>query len=166
VNGEQPQRTPADEAVRLVLGGRWAALATTGDRGPLGSMVSYAVEPRFGGVLMFLSRLSLHIRNLETSPEASLVVSLPDGPAVVDPQTIPRVSLQGPVATIDRSDPGFAAAWRIYTVRLPTAQARLGLGDFTLYRLLPEEARFVGGFGAARTLRGDALREAARRLEG
>ncbi len=151
----------AHEAVRLINAGRWAALATTGDRGPLASMVSYAVESGMVGLLMFLSRLARHTRNLETEPNASLVISLPDRPEVLDPQTLPRVSVQGSVHPIERDDSQFARTWQVYADRFPSAVPRLQLGDFTLYRLVPAEARYVGGFGAARTIRGEALRAAA-----
>jgi len=157
--------TEAREAARLILAVRWAALATTGDRGPLASMVSYAPEPGLQGLLMFLSRLARHTRNLATGPSGSLAISMPDRPDVIDPQTLPRLSVQGPVESIERTDPAFAEAWRIYVERLPTAAPRLQVGDFTLFRLIPEEARYVGGFAAARTIRGDALRSAAVDLE-
>jgi putative heme iron utilization protein len=153
--------TEAHEAVRLITSGRWAAMASHGDRGPLASMVSYAVEPGLTGLTTFLSRLARHTRNLEEDPTASLAISLPDRPEVLDPQTLPRVSVQGPIEAIERSDPAFSTAWGIYVERFPAAAPRLQLGDFTLFRLVPEEARYVGGFGAARTIRGDALRQAA-----
>ncbi|MDH5371602.1 MAG: CREG family protein [Acidimicrobiia bacterium] len=156
--------TEAHEAVRLINAGRWAALATAGERGPLASMVSYAVEPEFSGLLMFLSRLARHTRNLEAGSVASLAISVPDRPDVLDPQTLPRASVQGSIQAIERNDPGFADAWGVYASRFPTAVPRLQLGDFTLYRLVPAEARYVGGFGAARTIRGDQLRNAANDL--
>ena len=143
--------TEAHEVVRLITGGRWAALASHGDRGPLASMVSYAAEPELKGLTMFLSRLARHTRNLEGEASAE----------VLDPQTLPRVSVQGRVEAIERSEPTFAAAWEIYVERFPAAAPRLQLGDFTLFRLVPEEARYIGGFGSARTIRGDALRQAA-----
>ena len=153
--------TEAHEAVQLIIGGRWAALASYGDRGPLASMVSYATEPGLTGMTMFLSRLARHTRNLEEQTSGSLVISLPDRPEVLDPQTLPRVSVQGIVVAIERTDPAFAPAWQTHIERLPAVAPRLQLGDFTLFRLIPDEARYVGGFGAARTIRGDALRQAA-----
>ncbi len=155
----------AGDAVALIRAGRWAALATTGERGPLASMVSYATEPGSTGVLMFLSRLARHTRNLDDSPLASLAISTPDRPDVADPQTLPRVSLQGAIERITRDDPGFAAAWNVYAKRFPSAVPRLQLGDFSLYRLTPEEARYVGGFGAARTIRAGDLQRAAASLD-
>ena len=159
------QSSEALDATRLINASRWAALATTGDRGPLASMVSYAPEPGLTGLLVFLSRLARHTRNLEAEPSGSLAISVPDRPEVLDPQTLPRVSVQGSVEPIERTDPAFPGAWQIYAERLPAATPRLQLGDFTLFRLTLEEARYVGGFGSARTIRGDALRAAAVELD-
>lgn len=153
------------DAVRLIKAGRWAALATAGDREPLASMVSYAVEPGLSGLLIFVSRLAMHTRNLESGSGASLVVSMPDHSEVLDPQTLSRVSIQASAGPIERDDPTFPGAWEIYADRFPAANPRLQLGDFTLFRLLIEDARYVGGFGAARTIRGEALRAAAADLE-
>jgi putative heme iron utilization protein len=150
----------ARQAVAMIRTHRWGGLATAIDGEPMASMVSYAVEPSLG-LLMFLSGLARHARNLNANPVASLVVTVADGPDVADPQTLARVSVQGSVERIARDDAGFAAAWLAYVERFPSAESRLGLGDFTLYRLVPESARFIGGFGAARTIKGDALREAA-----
>lgn len=151
------------QAYRMLKDNRWSALATTGEGGPMASMVSYAIAPDLS-ILMFLSGLARHSRNLDETPLASLVVSGPDQPEVTDPQTIPRVSVQGIVEPIPRDDPEFGPAWQVYVDRFPFAAPRLGLGDFTLYRLVPESVRWVGGFGAARTIKPDALREAAQEL--
>ena len=153
----------AQQAVRMLKNHRWSALATTGQDGPMASMVSYAIEPDLG-ILMFLSGLARHSRNLKETPLASLVVAEPDQPEVADPQTIARVSVQGTVEGIPRDDPGFGPAWQVYVDRFPFAAPRLQLGDFTLYRLVPSAARWVGGFGAARTIKPDALRAAAEQI--
>ena len=80
------------EIARLVLSKRWGALATLNDGAPLASMVAYAPEPEIAGILMFLSGLSAHTRNLLDDPRCSLVVTEAD-PGKGDPQTLPRVSL-------------------------------------------------------------------------
>lgn len=151
------------EVARLVLSQRWAALATLNDGAPLASMVAYAPEPEMTGLLLFLSGLSLHTRNLMADARTSLVVGRPD-PGTGDPQTLPRVSLQGRVREIPREAPEFGTAWGHYLARFPEAAPRLDLGDFVLLRLVVDEARYVGGFGRAATLAGDELREAGRAL--
>lgn len=151
------------EIARLVLSQRWGALATLNDGAPLASMVAYAPEPGLAGLLLFLSGLSLHTRNLTADPRTSLVVGQPD-PGTGDPQTLPRVSLQGRALEISREAQEFGTAWGHYVARFPEAAPRLNLGDFMLLRLIVDEARYVGGFARAVTLDGDELREAGRAL--
>lgn len=151
------------EIARLVLAQRWGAVATLNDGALLASMVAYAPEPGLAGLLLFLSGLSLHTRNLASDPRTSLVVTQPDS-GIGDPQTLPRVSLQGRVTEIPRDAREFDAAWGCYVARFPEAAPCLGLGDFVLLRLVVDEARYVGGFARAVTLSGDALREAGRAL--
>lgn len=152
------------EIARLLLSKRWGALATLNEGAPLASMVAYAPEPEIAGILMFLSGLSAHTRNLLDDPRCSLAVTEAD-PGKGDPQTLPRVSLQGRVQEISADLAGYAAAWTRYVERFPDAESRRGLGDFRLFRLVVEEARYVGGFARAVTLSGEELREAARALE-
>jgi putative heme iron utilization protein len=116
-------------------------------------MVAYAVEPGLRGLLVFVSMLSEHTRDLLTDPRASLVVSAPD-PGEGDPQTLARVSLEGVAHEVSRHDPGFAGAWAVYVGRFPDAAPRIALTDFLL---IPERARYVGGFARAATYTGEEL---------
>ena len=127
----------------LLRGQRWGALATLGGGKPLASMVAFAPEPGFAGFLLLLSRLSLHTRHLLADPAASLAISEADTGAG-NPQTLARVSLQGRVEQIPDGAPGHAAAKALYVGRLPSSAPLFGFQDFHLFRLVPEEARFVG----------------------
>jgi hypothetical protein len=149
------------EIARLVLGQRWAAVATLDDGHPLASMVAYAVEPGLEGLLFFLSGLSRHTRNLVADGRASLAISAQDT-GEGDPQTLPRVTLNGLAEVLARTDPRFAGAAACYVARFPAAASRFDLGDFLLFRFLVTDARYVGGFARAVSLTGDELREAAR----
>ena len=88
------ETTEREKLARVLWGGRWAALATHGDGVPLASMVAYACEPGFAGLLLHLSRLSAHTRNLLASPFTSIVISEPDSDRVRNPQTLARVSIR------------------------------------------------------------------------
>lgn len=150
---------------RVIRGQRWAALATSGPGGPLGSMVAYACEPDFGGFLMLLSGLSRHTRNLWESPNASLVISEPD-PGSGNPQTLARVSIQGEAKLLGEDSPGYAQAKAMYVDRLPASAPLFEFEDFSLFRLVPEEARFVAGFARAYTLNAEELTAAANTAPG
>ena len=154
---EDPERK---YLARVIRGQRWAALATRGQEAPLASMVAYACEPDFGGFFMLLSGLSLHTRNLLTSPPASLVISEPDS-GVGNPQTLARVSIQGEAKPLREDSPGYAEAKAVYEKRLPASAPLFGFEDFSLFRLVPHEARFIAGFARAYTVSAEELKEAA-----
>ena len=153
------------EAARLVLAQRWAAVATLSDGSPLASMVAYAPEPGLSGLLMLVSQLAHHTRDMLAAPRVSLAVTAPDT-GEGDPQLLPRASLQGTVAQIPRNGDDFAAAAAVYVHRFPQSAMRLELADFVLLRLTVEEARYVGGFARAASMSGEELREAAREVQG
>jgi putative heme iron utilization protein len=146
----------ASDAARLVVAQRWAALATVSQGRAAGSMVAYAAEPGLRGLLMFLSMLGSHTRDLIADPRSSLVVTAPD-PGEGDPQTLPRASLEGAAHEVARHDPEFAGAWACYVGRFPDAAPRIALTDFLLMRFVPERARYVGGFARAATYTAEEL---------
>lgn len=149
------------DAARMILGHRWAALATIGDDGASGSMVAYAPEPDLGALVLFLSGLSEHTGNLVRAPRVTLVVSETD-PGTGDPQTLARVSISGTAKIVERTSPDFDAVWQTYIARLPDAAPRIVLGDFWLFRIVVGEARYVGGFAEAGTIPAARLAAAAR----
>jgi putative heme iron utilization protein len=153
--------TEREKLVRLIRGGRWAALATHGNGVPLASMVAYACEPGFAGFLLHLSRLSAHTRNLLASPSASIAISEPDTARVRNPQTLERVSIQGEARPLRMDSGGYAEAKALYEKRFPDSSPLFGFGDFLLFRLVPREARFVAGFARAYTVGPEELKEAA-----
>ena len=140
--------TIEDEAARLLLEQRWAALALSGPDGPAASMVAYAVEPAMAGLLVFVSSLAAHTRLLAATGTAALAIGAPDLGAG-DPQQLARLTLTATAAPLEREDADFAAAWPVYAERFPAAVPRLALADFALFRLSPTAAHFVGGFARA-----------------
>jgi len=159
-----PTPPPAAEETaclaRLLHTTRWVALATARDEEPLASWVAVAPEPDFGGFLLHLSHLALHTRYLETNPRVALAWSEPDT-GKGDPQTLARLSLQGVVHPIAREHADYARAQACYLACLPDAGQTFALGDFTLYRFIPDTGRFVPGFGRAHRVTPAELRQVA-----
>jgi hypothetical protein len=153
------------EVVRLIQVHRWAALATLHEGAPAVSMAAYAVEPGLDGLLMFLSQLSAHTRDLLADGRCALAIAQPDT-GEGDPQLLPRVGLHGQALPIPRDAEEFALAGARYVQRFPDALPRFQLGDFHLFRFVIGDARYVGGFARASTFTGDQLRETARGLAG
>jgi len=148
------------DAARLVQEERWAALATLDGGLPLSTMVAYTPEPGLGGLVMFLSGLAAHTRALLADPRCSLAVTRPDG-GKGDPQLLPRVSIQGRVEALEPESKEHAAAKALYLARFPDAEPRFELADFVLFRFVPSEARYVGGFARAIRMTGSQLAGAA-----
>ena len=151
------------EAARLILNHRWAALATVEGGAPLATMVAYAPEPTLDGIIIFLSELSQHTRNLLRDPRVSLVISEPDD-GEDDPQLLPRVSLTGGARPIAAEDAGFERVKALYLSRFPDAEMRFEMSDFHLFRLVPADIRYVGGFARAFSMSPKDLTDAAAAL--
>lgn len=119
-----------------------AALATLmADGSPYASLVTVTLDHDLAPILL-LSGLSDHTRNLAADARVSLLF---DGTAgLVNPQTGPRVTLTGRARPSD--DKRLAAR---FLARHPGAALYAGFGDFAFWRVAPERAHFVGGFGRA-----------------
>jgi heme iron utilization protein len=124
-------------------------------------MVAYAVEPDFSGVLLHLSRLALHTRNMLHDARASLVITESDS-GKGDPQTLARVSLHGGVMELSHESDAFSVACATYLRRLPEAEVLFGFADFVLFRLEAVDIRYVGGFARAYTVSGEQLKKMAK----
>lgn len=122
-----------------------ATLATQSEGQPFASLVTHAVAPD-GALLMWLSTLSQHTRQLIREPRCALLAQ--GVPAEVNPQTAPRVTVTGEAARIE--DAGLKARW---LARHPYAALYAGFGDFALWRVVPQGGLLVGGFAAAHRLR-------------
>lgn len=145
-----PDQLPADQlptdnkiALRRVARGcRKAGLATLLEDGaPYASLVTVAFDLDLAPILL-LSGLADHTRNLLADDRASLLLDGTDGHP--NPQTGPRVTLTGRAARCD--DDALRAR---FLARHPAASLYAGFGDFAIWKLTPERAHFVGGFGRA-----------------
>jgi len=141
----------------LLHGHRVAALGTLGADGlPLVSMVPFAMDATQGCLVLHVSGLAAHTRNLVASPLVSLLVmqpEVPGGPV----HALPRVTLDAKASTPDAGSTGWQACRDAYLARFPQAQPMTQLGDFRFVALQVHAARHVAGFGAARTVDNDEL---------
>lgn len=120
---------------------RKASLATLMGGTPYCSLVTVAFDHDLAPILL-LSGLSDHTRNIMADARVSLLLDGTDGHP--NPQTGPRVTLTG---RAERSDDGRLSAR--FLARHPSAARYAGFGDFAFWRMAPERAHFVGGFGRA-----------------
>ncbi len=144
----------------LIRSQRIASLGTLRDGVPLVTMVLYAMEPDFSGFYLHLSRLAHHTQALLADPHISLMIAEPDDGSQ-DPQLLKRVSIQGEAKLRPKGTADWEEARSLYLARFPAAVTMFSLGDFDLYRVEPQAARFVAGFGQAYNLTAGHFREAA-----
>jgi heme iron utilization protein len=129
-----------------------AALATLHKGEPAVSMVPVALLP--DGLLLHVSDLATHTRDLREHPRVSLLLMGEGGDL---PQARPRVSIAGDATFIDQDTAQYAAARAVYLARFAQAAMTFELADFSLVHIAPVSARYVGGFAQAHALAGEAL---------
>ena len=138
-------------ARHLVRAADRATLATAlvGHSWPYASLVMAAVD-HDGSLLLLLSDLAEHTKNLKADPRVSLLF---DGTAGLnDPLTGPRLTLLGRAEVT--TEPRHRTR---YLARHPAAALFADFGDFRFYRVAITRGHLVGGFGRIRWIEADAL---------
>jgi hypothetical protein len=117
------------------------ATLTPGSGDPYCSLVNVASHPD-GSPILLISRLALHTRNILGDPRVSLML---DERAEGDPLEGSRIMLSG------RAEEGSITERdllrRRYLNAHPSAAAFAGFGDFSFFRIRPNGAHLVAGFG-------------------
>ena len=141
----------ANEARKLLRRARTATLGTINadDGTPYASLVNVATDVR-GLPLLLVSTLAWHTRNLLADPRASLMVA--EVPPSGDALTGPRVTVMGRFVKVAED-----AVRRRYLARHPAAELYAGFGDFAFWRMEPERAHAVAGFGRIETIPADEM---------
>src|SRR5205823_2496298 len=125
---------------RLIRSERIAHLATLRDGAPMVSMTLYMPERDFSAFYVHVSRLAWHTQDMQHDGRVALSISeRDDGRA--DPFTLMRVSIRGEAAQL--AD-GPKEAW---LARFPEQAINFQLADFSFWKIVPRDARFVAGFG-------------------
>ncbi len=136
-----------------------AALACLDEQGaPAVSMVSFAVDPATADLLLHVSALAAHSRQMAADPRVGLMVLGADGDAE-SPQALPRLSLRASARVVAAGSDEAAHCHRVYLARHPQAELMTQLPDFRFVRLQVQSVRQVQGFGAARSVEPARWRE-------
>jgi uncharacterized protein (DUF924 family) len=136
----------------------WAVLGTVGADGE--PLASYApcIADELGRFYVFLSGLSAHTHHLVETSRASLLV-LEDKPGAGNPFARRRLTYRTIAVPIPRDAPSWEALLDHFAKRFGNIVETLrALGDFQLFRLAPESATYVRGFGQAYRLEGPELK--------
>jgi heme oxygenase (biliverdin-IX-beta and delta-forming) len=130
---------------QLIRGQRWGCLATLKDGNPHASFVAYVPEVDFSALLIHVSRLAPHTQNLLADSRAAFAITEQDQ-GNGDPQILARVSIQGRALEVGRDTQDYPQSRNRYLQTLSTAGQLFTFSDFILFRLVPEQVRFVAGF--------------------
>jgi hypothetical protein len=143
-------RDNAHEARQLLRAHRYGALSTLSKKfngHPFGSITPYLVD-HDGSMLILISALAEHTKNIQSDPRVSLITHNQDDPHI---QTQGRVTVVGS-ATLeaDRDDAG-----KRYLRYFPEAETYFAMHDFQFYRIVPQAIRYIGGFGNIHWVKAD-----------
>jgi len=136
-----------------------AALGTVEGTEPFVSMTPFAVATDGRAVILHVSRLAAHTRNMLRNPAVSVLVMEPEGPGKMS-QGLARVTIQGTARFLEPSEAGYLAAREAYLSRFPKAAELFSFGDFGLVAVEVRSARLVGGFAQAHSLTAEAFARA------
>ena len=136
----------ADALRALVRSQSVGSLGTLHSEEPFVSMVPFALLPDGQGVIVHVSRLASHTKDMQADPRVSLMVMATQADS---PQSRARVTIQGDSMSLPPDADTYVAARACYLARFPDAEHIFELGDFTLFRIAPVRLRVVGGFGQA-----------------
>jgi heme iron utilization protein len=134
-----------------------AALATLHRGEPAISMVPFVVSPSETHLLIHVSALATHTRDMLDHPRVGVLVT-DEIAGPISPQALPRVSLVCDAEPLERDSSAYLDARARYLARFPDAAQMFELGDFSIFVLRPQSARLIAGFGRAHSLAGESLK--------
>src|SRR3981081_1518379 len=134
---------PAKVARSLLRRSRQGALATlaAGSGDPYCSLVNTASHAD-GSPILLISRLALHTRNILADSRVSLML---DERAEGDPLEGSRIMLAG--RAVEAADDDAVILRRRYLNAHPSAETFVNFKDFSFFRIRPNGAHLVAGFG-------------------
>ena len=140
---------------RLLDGTSLAHLATVLPDGAPHSVPVW-VDPEGDRIAILTGPDSRKARNLRCDPRVALSISeTDDGRA--DPFTLMRVTIRGEAQNL-KDDLSMKDPW---LARFPEQAINFTLADFSFWRIVPRDARFVAGFGRIHNLSAADLTAAA-----
>ncbi len=132
--------------VSLLKNSKIASLGTSQDNQPFVSMVTYSNSPNFSEFYILISQLAVHTKNIIENNKVSLMI-YQSGNQTKNPNSLARVTINGKAFVVDKSDENYSLVKENYLAKNPTAEILFNLGDFQIFRIEIDEARFVCGFG-------------------
>ncbi len=144
----------------LIRNNRVASLGTIRDSVPNVSMVLFYESKDFTSFFIHISQLARHTQNISQNPNVSLMISESDA-LKKNPQSLSRISLTGEAVSLDKNSKLFEEMKNQYLNKYPDSKLNFQLGDFNLFEIKVQSARFVAGFGKIYSLHKEDLKKAS-----
>ncbi len=122
----------------------------------MASMTLYLPAPDFSAFYVHVSRLAWHTQDMQHDARVALSIAETDDRRA-DPFTLMRVTIRGDAEDL-KGDVSLKDRW---LERFPEQAINFQLADFSFWKIVPRDARFVAGFGRIHNLSADELRKAA-----
>jgi putative heme iron utilization protein len=142
---------------KLIRNERVAHLATLRGGAPMASMTLYLAAADFSAFHVHVSRLAWHTQDMLQDPRVALSLAETDDRRA-DPFTLMRLTIRGEAIQVADESGGLKKQW---LARFPEQAINFGLADFSFWRIVPRDARFIAGFGRIHNLSADQLKELA-----
>jgi len=134
-------------------------LATVSDDSqPLASQTPFAVDDD-GAFLVLVSGLAEHGRTLRSAKTVNVMLMV-DEAGLANPFARERLNYDCSVDMVSRDTDDWATAERLLAERFGKfVDTLVQLPDFMIFRLQPQEGRYVAGFGAAYRIVGNEIEQ-------
>ena len=143
---------------------RSASLATLTNQGePFASMVPFAIDKKTANLVIHISEFAAHTRYIQQRPTASLMICTSEetNKPVHD---LSRVTFAVKAAEPERDSEEWTYYRDIYLERFPDVEFMTHFKDFHFFVLEITRVRQVAGFGAAKTLNVEDVKELIQKL--
>src|SRR4051794_4029142 len=144
----------------LIRAQRVAHLATLRGGAPMASMTLYLPEPDFSAFWLHVSRLAWHTQDMAHDARVALSIAEADD-ARADPFTLRRVTIRGQALNLPNEAAEHAGLRKSWLTRFPEQVVNFELADFSFWKIVPRDARFIAGFGQIHNLSAAELSRAA-----
>jgi hypothetical protein len=105
----------------------------------------------FSAFYIHVSRLAWHTQDMLQDPRAALSIAEADD-GRPDPFTLARVTIRGEALNLPNDHAEFGELKKAWLERFPAQAINFELADFSFWRIVPRDARFVAGFGRIHNL--------------
>jgi len=131
--------------VSLLKNSKIASLGTCKNNQPFVSTVAYSTAFDFSEFYILISQLAVHTKNIIENNKVSLMICQSENESK-NPNSLSRVTLTGKASVAKISDDNYSIIRQNYLDKNPLSEMLFNLGDFKIFKIEIDQARFIGGF--------------------